>query len=231
MGSAHRGPMAELPIDHAIDPAVFARSGSNMRSLAAVLPRLEWAPSAVPDLLALAPELVCELGFDRSLVSRVADGIWYPEPIYIAGDPAWIAEIAAARATAPIPFAPGKPETTIVRASRTRCYIAAPILSGDEVVGVLTADRYRSRRAVDEFDRDLLAVFAVVFQLALTRAALAERLHATEDLLGRVSRACRAHGSSIRRTPPSGSSAARATSPVRSAPARGPVLRAVCRTT
>lgn len=220
------GSTAEFPSVREGDADAFARSVANMGALVAVLPRLEAAPCTVPELVAVAPELICELGFDRGLVSRVAEGVWYPELMYIVGDPEWAAQIGSAGKTAPIPLAPGLHETTLVQtrkailvrdaqdqskarwghpamvaASKTRSYVAAPVLSGDEVVGIFTADRYGSGRDVDELDRDLLAAFAEAFQLALTRAALAEQLHATEDLLGKVSRSLAMSRSEIHRTP------------------------------
>lgn len=204
----------------------FARSVTNMRALAAVLPRLEAASCSVTDLVALAPELICELGFDRALVSRVEDGLWLPVLMYIVGDPEWARQIEAAGTKAPLRLEPGLHETTLVRerrpilvldaqqqavgrwghpgmvaVSRTRSYVAAPVLSGEEVVGILTADRYASGREVDELDRDLLSAFAEVFRLALSRAALAESLASAEHLLAQLSEALGSARTEVHRTP------------------------------
>ncbi|MGQ0466672.1 MAG: LuxR C-terminal-related transcriptional regulator [Sporichthyaceae bacterium] len=176
--------------------------------------------------MALVPELVCELGFDRGLVSRVENGVWYPVLMYIVGDPGWAAEIGSAGAEAPLKLEPGLHETALVlerrpilvldaqrhdaghwghpgmvSASKTTSYVAAPIMSGDEVVGILTGDRYASGRDVDELDRDLLAAFAEVFQLALSRAALAENLASAERLLAELTDALGAARSEVHRTP------------------------------
>lgn len=216
----------ELHPDPEVDADAFARSVANMRALVAVLTRLQAAPCAVPELVALAPELVCELGFERGLISRVEDGIWYPELMYIVGDPEWAAEIGAAGRTAPLPLKLGLHETALVRnrepilvtdaqnqdatrwghpgmvaASKTRSYVAAPITSGDEVVGIITADRYGSGRDVDEIDRDLLTAFADAFQLALSRAALAERVHSAEEVLASLSQSLGAAATTAHRTP------------------------------
>lgn len=215
-----------VDVDLEVDPHAFARSVANMRALVAVLPRLEAAPCSVPDLVALAPELVCELGFERGLVSRVADGVWYPELMYIVGDPAWAAEIGSAGKAEPLRLAPGLHETTLVQtrqailvtnaqdqserrwghpgmvaASRTNSYVAAPIMSGDQVVGILTGDRYGSGRDVDELDRDLLAAFAEAFRLALTRAALAERFRSTGLVLRQVSGDVEESDAAVHQTP------------------------------
>jgi DNA-binding CsgD family transcriptional regulator len=204
----------------------FARSVTNMRALVAVLPLLEAAPCTVPDLVALAPELVCELGFDRGLVSRVENGVWHPVLMYIVGNPDWAQEIGSAGAEAPLKLEPGLHETTLVEerrpilvldaqrhdaehwghpgmvaVSKTNSYVAAPIMSGEEVVGILTADRYASGREVDELDLKLLAAFAQVFQLALSRAALAENLNSAELLLAQLADALGTARAEVHRTP------------------------------
>lgn len=209
-----------------VEADAFARSVTNMRALVSVLTRLQAAPCTVPELVALAPELICELGFERGLISRVEDGVWYPELMYVVGDPEWAAEIGSAGKTRPLALRPGLHETKLVRnreailvtnaqaqdetrwghpamvaASKTRSYVAAPIMSGDDVVGILTADRYGSGREVDELDRDLLTGFAQAFQLALTRAGLAECLNSAEQLLTSVSQSLSAAGVTARRTP------------------------------
>lgn len=216
----------EMDDDREVAPDAFARSVTNMRALVAVLARLEAAPCTVPDLVALAPELVCELGFDRGLVSRVADRTWYPLLMFIVGDPAWAKEIGEAGASAPIKLEPGLHETGLVLQrkpilvldaqsqdahrwghpglvadSKTRSYVGAPIMAGEEVVGMLSADRYGSGRDVDELDRDLLAAFAEAFQIALSRAALAEHLYAAEHTLGMVADSLGAVRKDVHRTP------------------------------
>lgn len=208
------------------DAELFARSISNMRALVAVLPRLEAAPCTVAELVALAPELICELGFDRGLISRVENGMWYPELMYVVGDPAWAAEIGQTGKNAPLELKPGLHETKLVTkrqailvteaqnqdethwghpgmvaASRTSSYVAAPVMSDGEVVGILTADRYGSGLEVDELDRDLLAAFSDAFQLALSRAGLAEALKASVRLLAEVGKSLSQSVADVHRTP------------------------------
>ncbi len=162
--------------------------------------RLAEVEDSVAELLEVAPELVCELGFDRALLSRVEDDVWHAELMYILGDPKWAAEIVEAGRTMPQPLTEIGHEATMVKdrqpvlvtgvrfsddgrwgnqamieASRTRSYVAAPIVSGRQVIGILHADCYGQRRDVDEFDRELLGAFAQIFSLALERTALQER--------------------------------------------------------
>jgi DNA-binding CsgD family transcriptional regulator len=150
----------------------------------------------VQELLSEVPELVCRLGFDRALLSRVEDDAWHAELMFILGDPVWAAEIVEAGRKRPHPLAEAHNEAKMVadrvpilvtgvrfsddgrwgnqlmvEASRTRSYVAAPIIAGDHVIGMLHADCYGQRRDVDEVDRDLLGAFAQVFSLVLERAA------------------------------------------------------------
>jgi hypothetical protein len=37
--------------------------------------------------VATTSQLICELGFDRGLISRVEDDIWCPELMYVVDDP------------------------------------------------------------------------------------------------------------------------------------------------
>ncbi len=205
-------PVVPYP-DAGPDPeALLLRSREDLRRLTAVLTRLDSATRSVPELVTLAPELICELGFDRGLVSRVTDGVWYPELMFIMGDPEWSAEVTEVGKSMPQRLEPGLYETTLVRtrrailvadaqtiradrwihpglaaATETRSYVAAPILAGRDVVGILHADRYGSGRDVDELDRDLLTAFAEALRLALSRAALTETLHLAQERLAGMS--------------------------------------------
>jgi DNA-binding CsgD family transcriptional regulator len=173
--------------------------------IAAVLPRLEAAGRSVPELVSVAPELICDLGFDRGMISRVQANVWYPELMYVVGgDPTLPERVMEAGNVRPSVLEGRVPEIEVVRerqavlvtgvrdpddaqwghqamilTSRTRSYVAAPIVSGERVVGLLHADRYEQRRHVDEVDRDMLFAFAACFQLAMSRAVLNERLSAT----------------------------------------------------
>jgi DNA-binding CsgD family transcriptional regulator/GAF domain-containing protein len=187
------------------------RVASTTAILTRVLPRLEAATCSVSELVAVTPELICELGFDRGLISRVTDGIWYPELMYIMGDPDWAARVTEAGKSEPLELVPGLYETELVltrrailvnrvhdpadprwghpgmvESSLTHSYVAAPIMSEGQVVGILHGDRYGQRRDVDEVDRDLLAAFAEAFRLVLSRAALNDRLQETQSQLGRL---------------------------------------------
>jgi DNA-binding CsgD family transcriptional regulator len=181
-----------------------------LRSAFAVL---ESHSDSVAELVAAAPEMVCRLGFDRAMISRIQHGVWYPELMFIlSGDVSWAEQITTAGNTRPAALSARMPEAELVsetksilvtgvrfsvhprsglqamiNASATRSYVASPIVSGGHVVGMLHADCYSSRRDVDAFDRDLLDAFAGALRLALARCVLHEQVWATRSRLNQMS--------------------------------------------
>jgi DNA-binding CsgD family transcriptional regulator/GAF domain-containing protein len=153
---------------------------------------------SVSQLIEIAPRAVCRIGFDRAILSRIADSMWVTEKIHVNEDPAWAAEICAAGQANPQKLTREIFESEMVRrgvplrvtdvqhdphvhrpvaeASLSRSYVAAPVMPEGHVIGFIHADRYLQRRDVDEFDRDLLAVFAEGFGYVLQRAVLLDRL-------------------------------------------------------
>jgi DNA-binding CsgD family transcriptional regulator len=141
---------------------------------------------------------VCNLGFDRAIVSRVEAGRWVPEAVYVGRDAKWAEEILAIGREANLVLDESLPETEMVRtgtallisdvqqrtavnravadASMSRSYVAAPIVAHGAVVGFLHADCYYQRRNLDETDRDILAVFGEGLGYALARTAVLDRL-------------------------------------------------------
>jgi DNA-binding CsgD family transcriptional regulator len=65
----------------------------------------------------------------------------------------------------------------LARLTGCRSYVAAPIVSGGAVVGILHGERSGSPRDVDELDRRMLLTFSKSVQLALGRAGLSAELH------------------------------------------------------
>ena len=191
-----------------LDAEVECRSGDASRRLGDVLARLESAPCSVPDLVELAPQLICELGFDRALISHVADGLWVSESVFVKNDPEWAADINRVGQEQPQQLVRGLFETEVVRrrepivvrdvqydsrvhrpiarASMSRSYVAAPIVSGGRVVGLLHADRYAQGRDTDAHDCELLLSFSHALRLALSRARTAGQLEAAGNTLAQL---------------------------------------------
>ncbi|WP_137146089.1 LuxR C-terminal-related transcriptional regulator [Mycolicibacterium sp. CR10] len=170
-----------------------------------VLARLEAAPCSVDELVRLAPKLIGDLGFDRAIISHIAAGVWVSQAVFIADNPEWAQAINRVGQEQPQPLVPGLFETEVVRrrqaivvtdvqhesrvhrpiadASLSRSYVAAPIVSRERVVGLLHADRYLQGRDTDIVDREVLLTFSHGLRLALSRAALAEKLQSVGDTL------------------------------------------------
>jgi DNA-binding CsgD family transcriptional regulator len=170
-----------------------------------VLNKLDMAQCSVPELLDIAPSLICELGFDRAIISRIEEGVWIPERAFVADDPEWTEAITRVGREHPKPLVPQLIETRLVRRrqpvmvydvqqsprvhraiaeeARSSSYAAAPIMSGNRVIGLLHGDCYLHGRDVDADDLALLVSFAHGLQLALSRAAVVEQLQSLGDTL------------------------------------------------
>ncbi|MET8430707.1 LuxR C-terminal-related transcriptional regulator [Nocardia sp. NPDC004860] len=168
------------------------------RRLGDVLARLEMTPCSVAELVSTAPRLIGDLGFDRAIISRIADGLWITQQVFVADDPVWAETINRVGQEEPQPLGPKLFETEIVRRrqpilvsdaqlvprvhariakeSLSRSYVAAPILSNGRVVGLIHGDRYLQGVDTDRTDRETLRTFAEALRLALSRAQLAEQL-------------------------------------------------------
>ncbi|WP_250280867.1 MULTISPECIES: LuxR C-terminal-related transcriptional regulator [unclassified Frankia] len=154
--------------------------------------------SSVSELIEATPGIVCTMGFDRAVMSRINESIWVPETVYVEGDREWAQAIAQAGQDHPQRLVPPLFETEIVRrrrplivtnvqdetrvhramvdAARVRSYVAVPITASSHVIGFLHADRYFHGDALADFDRDILAIFAEGLGYALERAVLLDRL-------------------------------------------------------
>ncbi|MCX2713613.1 LuxR C-terminal-related transcriptional regulator [Mycolicibacterium sp. J2] len=192
--------------------ADLARARDRTRGLGDALARLDAAPCTVEDLMELAPQLVTRLGFDRAIFSRIVDGVWVSQSVYVPDDPDWAAEINRVGQEQPQPLVRGLFETEIVRrrearvvtdvqhdarvhrpiadASRSNSYVAAPVMAGDHVVALIHADRYRQHRDTDDADCEVLTAYANGLSLAFSRARAAERLQAVGLALQSASRDC-----------------------------------------
>jgi DNA-binding CsgD family transcriptional regulator len=175
-----------------------ARQSSTLRNVQAALSRFQQSDT-VSGIIDATPAIVCTLGFDRAIVSRIHESMWLTEALHIDGDKEWAEEILQVGRSHPERLAPGLFETEIVRrkralrvtnvqqesrvhravadASGSRSYVAAPIMPRAQVIGFLHADRYFHQGELSDFDRDVLAIFSEGFGYALERAIIVERLN------------------------------------------------------
>src|SRR5262249_16913481 len=165
---------------------------------------------SVEQMLERAPGELCRCGFDRAIISRVEDSMWWVEGVHVKADPEWANEIAQVGRDHPIHIdhmlieseimrrrapvlvrdAQNEPRTNaaIGQASLSRSYVAAPIMPEGRIIGLLHADCYNSRRHVDEEDLAVLWMFAEGFGYAFQRTTLSQRLRSARNEIQRMAR-------------------------------------------
>lgn len=172
---------------------IFGRINDGLASLAGTVSPTE--------LIERAPALLCEVcEFDRAMISRVHGSTWVPAAVHVAvgtGEEVNVGLVAAIRKLE-IPLTSALIETEMLRRrtsvlvdgtavarhtvsvlgalSRSRAYVAAPIVIVNHVAGFLHADAYSSARMLTAADRVALQIFADLFGLVYERTAMAERL-------------------------------------------------------
>ncbi|WP_369227934.1 LuxR C-terminal-related transcriptional regulator [Streptomyces sp. R39] len=150
------------------------------------------------ELFDALPGLVVRLGYDRAIASGVVDGAWAPSAVHVANDVRWARDIREAGRSAPQRLGSGLVEDRMVRTecpvvvrhvqgnpqvnrsiavvSRSRSYLAAPILVGDHAKGFLHVDRYWRDGAFDRTDAAGLQAVAEAAGLALELMLLRKSL-------------------------------------------------------
>ena len=159
--------------------------------------------SSIDQIMQAIPAEVVGIGFSRVILSRVQDSRWIPETCVIEGDPEWAAEVIRAgredeqmldgmlletemvrrRAPMLVRDVQNDPRThrPIADVSLSRSYVTAPLMPEGRVIGFIHADCYMQRRHVDEFDRDVLWMFAEGAGYAFERTVLLERQRALRE--------------------------------------------------
>lgn len=157
------------------------------------------------DLLATTPAQICRsLSFGRVMISTVRGSVWTPRHVHVeyARDRDAI-EFEEFVSDARIPLAQAPLETQvvrhrtatlvesaefdrrtfkkIVRAAKSRSYLAAPIVIEGRAAGVLHADRPLDGTELDSDDLTLLEAFAEGLSLTFEIAALTQRWQSQID--------------------------------------------------
>jgi DNA-binding CsgD family transcriptional regulator len=160
---------------------------------------------SVDQLVAECPRAICQLGFDRGMLSLVDKSVWTPASAHSEREPEWAHELVASGRRNPQTFVPTLPEFELVRrarsilvtdvegrgkvyqevvgASRSHSYVAAGVMSDRVLVGLLHADKYFQESPVDELDRSVLGLFAEAFGHVLAKAVAANRSAAIRSRL------------------------------------------------
>jgi DNA-binding NarL/FixJ family response regulator len=158
-------------------------------------------------LVEQAPEAIAQLGFDRVLISRVDDGIWLPESMFVRRDPQWAIAIMQAGRDEPTPLE-SVVETDVVESastlvidevqthprvcrpiavvSRSENYGVVPIAIERTVIGMVHADCFFQRRDVRQEQCNALAVAAEALAAHLGRLLLLDQLRAIREAPGRL---------------------------------------------
>lgn len=164
---------------------------------------------SLADLYERATRALCECcGFGRAVLFRLQGPEMVPESVHFTDDPAWAedfyrraqtdrmridydiveTEMISTRAPMIVPEAQSNPRgfKPLVVASKTRSYVAAPVIPQNMLIGFIHADRYFEDRDVDERDRDMLGTFAEGLGYAIHRTALLERVAAQRAQIHRL---------------------------------------------
>jgi LuxR family transcriptional regulator, regulator of acetate metabolism len=172
------------------------RSDALTRAQAAVAELREITlPSA---MLARAPAALCDRStLTRAILSVVRDGHMVAEAVHVGGDPAGAAELIERLREAPVALDHALVEKELLRRRRAtivldaqvnpgvdrrtaelmawRSYVAAPLVIGPHVIGVIHADRGPSQ-TIDVLEREVLWEFATGLAQAYESASLRRTL-------------------------------------------------------
>lgn len=173
------------------------RRANSLEAVRAAIENLRGVDT-VEELVALAPLEAGRLGFDRCMVSRISRSRWVGRSAYAHGDSELAEAMVEVGRAHPKLIDDRLVESDIVRqrtsllvrdAQRnervhpelkrlvgTESYVAAPIIARSCVVGFIHADTLPDGDQVDEFDRELLALFSTGFSIALEGLYYREQL-------------------------------------------------------
>jgi DNA-binding CsgD family transcriptional regulator len=191
------------PVDNSIEPITIglapASEDRDWRAIAVAVRGLRGA-STVGQLFGLVPAELCRCGFTRAWLSQV-DGTSYRPVGFHAANEHVPRPSRRLERIEPGSLVHGTHEAEVVRRRRVllvpdagdtdparladpltaelfspRSYVVAPLVVDTRVVALLHADRPRSTLPLDDYDRDVVDVFAEAVGQALQRVILGERL-------------------------------------------------------
>jgi DNA-binding CsgD family transcriptional regulator len=125
--------------------------------------------SSVAELVERLTDELGNVGFRRRTPSDVHGGVWTAGSAPTGHDEELEAELVRRRKPMLVRDAP--------------CYVAAPVVAGDAVIGFLHADDYLGSPMTDDFSRDLLGMFAEGVGHAIERITYYERLRTIRSQL------------------------------------------------
>jgi DNA-binding CsgD family transcriptional regulator len=188
-----------LDLSDAVHNRIAAQRAKRYAQMRQGLERLRRIASSASLLDRVCQEVVECCGFTRAMLTRVEGDWWLPWMAYFSDDreleqrfvewmntkrfkadlghnllalrPVVVRDaVAAAKGFAPM-----------IEFSKTKSYVAAPIIPAGRLVGVLYGDPGATGPPVDEIDRDILSAFAHDFGLIYARVMLVERMRAQRE--------------------------------------------------
>lgn len=151
------------------------------------------------------PEEIHGFGFRRALVSRIDDSRWVARAAFVESDPDLATTMVRAANVSPRQLTHVLPEAEMIRrrqsilipdaqanprihpelkdVTRTEAYVAAPVMSGADAIGLLHADEATDSARVEDFHREVLGMFAEGIGYAVERTVLHDRLRTLRDQL------------------------------------------------
>lgn len=151
------------------------------------------------------PEEIHGFGFRRALVSRIDDSRWIARAAFVQEDPKLAEAMVSAGSANPRQLTHVLPEAEMLRrrqsilipdaqsnprihpelkdVTRTKAYVAAPVMSGADAIGLLHADEATDSTRVEDFHREVLGMFAEGIGYAVERTVLHDRLRTLRNQL------------------------------------------------
>ncbi|HWC81676.1 MAG TPA: LuxR C-terminal-related transcriptional regulator [Pseudonocardiaceae bacterium] len=168
------------------------------------LGRLRVATS-VAELAEWVPIEINRLGYNRALFSRLRGSQWRARGAFAYADPSLAEALIEIGNAVPGQLGRELPETEVVRGrtavlvddaqhnphvhhrlinlANTKDYVVAPLIGRGSVIGLLHADQQVETDRVDEYDRELLGLFAEGLGCVFERVTYYEQLAALRDRL------------------------------------------------
>jgi DNA-binding CsgD family transcriptional regulator len=188
----------------AIREAKLCARTSATANLHRSLSRLRDATS-VAELAEQVPVETNRLGYNRALFSRLRSSQWRARGAFAYADPGLAEALIEVGNAVPGQLGRELPETEVVRCrtavlvedaqhnprvhhrlinlAHTKDYVVAPLIGRGAVIGLLHADQQVDTDRVDEFDRELLGLFAEGLGCLFERVSYYEQLSALRDRL------------------------------------------------
>lgn len=184
--------------------SLFNERTRSIMEVQRALQRLRSAQT-LDELVDRIPAEVHGFGFRRALVSRIDDSQWIARAAFVEGDPDLAELMVQAGSTSPRQLTHVLPEAEMLRkrqsilipdaqanprihpelkdVTRTRAYVAAPVMSGPDAIGLLHADEATDSMRVEDFHREVLGMFAEGIGYAVERTVLHDRLRTLRNQL------------------------------------------------